>query len=190
MRFTRRDVIADRLRVWLSVFDESFTRLSSWAVIAALLVLLASGAWMQWIEYQLNLVSLPVLRSVHALAGLVLLLAVMGKIGGNVLRALLYIAKRRGVHPEAFSLMIQGLRSGRGWAGLIFWILVGALLLSGIVCYVQLRHGGTLLPLLAPASWCAMHGPLTPYLYAIMLINLLIRGIVELRRALAYLYAP
>ncbi|MCH9045197.1 MAG: hypothetical protein IIA40_03715 [SAR324 cluster bacterium] len=190
MRFTRRDVIADRLRVWLSVFDESLTRLSSWAVIAALLVLLASGAWMQWIEYQLNLVSLPVLRSVHALAGLVLLLAVMGKIGGNVLRALLYIAKRRGVHPEAFSLMIQGLRSGRGWAGLIFWILVGALLLSGIVCYVQLRHGATLLPLLAPATWCVMHGPLTPYLYAILLINLLIRGIVELRRALAYLYAP
>lgn len=178
------------LRVLLEPFGEGMGRWALWVAYAALLVLIVTGETIRWVDYRDTLISAPMLRATHALAGFALVAALLMRIG----TALLGLAERA----------LRGrLRVGRGtaspwWARLpllrlldaAWWVVVGLLVLSGLERYGQLMHGVSLLPGLDPAAWWALHRPLVPYLYAILLLNGLFRGRMAMKRALSYLYTP
>jgi hypothetical protein len=73
---------------------------------------------------------------------------------------------------------------------LAFWATVGLLVLSGLERYWELGRGLSPLPWLSAAEWSVLHGLLSPYLYAILLLIVVIRGRMALKRAFAYLYRP
>ena len=157
---------------------------------AALLLLLVTGEAIRWVDYHHDQISVPLLRSVHAFGGFLLLAALLVRCGDPLVQHLMArLAPRRELlRRPAFQVQ------GRSWPDVLldgaWWTVVGLLVLSGLERYTQLRHGTTLLPWLTPTAWWAVHRPLLPYLYAILLSNVLIRGRILYRRALDYLYTP
>jgi hypothetical protein len=179
-----------QVRAALDPLDDHVTRAALWVGHAALAVLIASGEATRWVDYRDTLVSAPTLRAVHVLAGFVLAIALGLRVADAGLRALERRLRRRGVPAGRAALQRQGRPAAAWLMDAAWWLLVGLLVLSGLERYGQLRHGVSVLPVLGPAAWWALHRPLVPYLYAILLINGLIRGRLGVRRVLSYLYTP
>lgn len=176
-----------RLRKALLPFDESAARTVHRVAQGALLLLIVTGEAIRWVDYRETLISAPTLRAVHALAGFALVSALAARIADAALRAVAARAGHRG--RRASFKWRERLAPGR-LLDAAWWVVVGLLVASGLERYSQLRYGAGVLPLLPPAAWWALHRPLLPYLYAILLLNVLIRGRMALRRALSYLYTP
>jgi hypothetical protein len=182
--------VAPTLRIWLTAFDQGLTGASAWAGGIALAVLIVSGEVLGRRDFSESLVSIPFLRGLHLLAGGVLLAVILGRIGGAILR-LARLAARGGrvlpAHPA-----LQGIWPAPGplLLALAFWATVGLLVLSGLERYWELGRGLSPLPWLSAAEWSVLHGLLSPYLYAILLLIVVIRGRMALKRAFAYLYRP
>lgn len=155
-----------------------------------LAVLIVTGEAIRWVDYRDTLISAPLLRATHALGGFLLLASLLVRVGDPLVQGVVrrLRAVRDGTRRPAFN------RQAPDWVGrsldAAWWGVVGLLVLSGLERYAQLRHGVSLLPWLPPTAWWAMHRPLLPYLYAILLSNVLIRGRILVRQALHYLYTP
>lgn len=184
---------ASRIQRWLGLalapFGDGATHLATAAGHVALALLIVTGETIRWIDYRDTLISAPMMRATHALAGFVLLAALVMRVGHFVLvRRIRPGRHESSAAPAAFHPWWRPTAAGSLKAA--WWLVVGALALSGLERYVQLRHGMGLLPGLPPTAWWALHRPLLPYLYAILLLNLAIRGRMAARRALSYLYTP
>jgi hypothetical protein len=179
-----------RVQAALAPLDDHVTRAAAWVTNGALGLLILSGETIRWVDYRDTLVSAPTLRAVHTLAGFALAISLALRVADAALRAVERRLARRGVpaRPPALHwlrrLTVARLLDGAGW------LVVGLLVLSGLERFLQLRDGISVLPLLAPSAWWALHRPLVPYLYAILLITGLMRGRLAARRVLSYLYTP
>jgi hypothetical protein len=153
----------------------------------ALAVLVLSGEAIRWVDYRDTLISAPLLRAVHVLAGFALLASLLLRLGDAALRDVqrLRAGRLRLRLPPAHAPV-----TAAGLLDAAWWLVVGLLLLSGVERYAQLRYGAGLLPGLPSAAWWALHRPLLGYLYAILLLLLAIRGKLIARRVYAYLYRP
>jgi hypothetical protein len=190
MPSSRREQLLAWLRAGLEPFGESVTRTGWWVAWIALGLLVLTGEAIRWVDYRDTLVSAPMLRAVHSLAGFALLAALLLRIGEALVRAAEAIARRRGVPAVRAAFQGQRRLTAAGLLDGAWWLVVGLLVLSGLERYAQLSHGTSILPLLPAAAWWALHRPLVPYLYAILLLNGLIRGRMAVKRALSYLYTP
>jgi hypothetical protein len=180
-----------RVQAALAPLDDHATHAAVWVTRGALALLIVSGETIRWVDYRDTLISAPTLRATHALAGFALAVALLLRIADAALRTgERWVARRRGVLPRAPAFHWQDRLTGAALLDAAWWLVVGLLVLSGLERYAQLRHGTTVLPVLAPAAWWAAHRPLLPYLYAILLINGLIRGRLAIKRVLSYLYTP
>jgi hypothetical protein len=179
-----------RLRAALEPFGDNVGRAALWVAYGALLLLIVTGEAIRWVDYRDTLISAPMLRAVHALGGFALTAALLLRIGGVALGGVDALLRRHGVRGRAATFQWQGRLTPAGLLDAAWWLVLGLLVLSGLERFEQLRHGISVLPVLSPAAWWALHRPLLPYLYAILLLNGLIRGRMALRRALSYLYTP
>lgn len=180
-----------RVQLALAPLDDHVTHVAVWVTHGALALLIVSGETIRWVDYRDTLISAPTLRATHALAGFILAIALLFRIADVVLRATeRWVARRQGVLSAATAFHWQDRLRGAVLLDAAWWLVVGLLVLSGLERYMQLRHGTSVLPGLAPAAWWAAHRPLVPYLYAILLINGLIRGKLAIKQVLSYLYTP
>jgi len=184
-----RSALRRRLLWLLAPFDQGLGRVALWVSHGALAVLIVSGETLRWIDYRDTLISASTLRAVHVLGGFALAIALAVRGGEVLLRAAGSMAARRRVRLRLPAFHWQDLTGARLLHG-AWWAVVLLFLLSGLERYTQLRHGTSLLPGLPTSLGWALHRPLLPYLYTVLLINALIRGRLSFRRALAYLYTP
>lgn len=173
------------LRVLLAPFGAGMGRWALWLAYAALVVLIGTGESIRWVEYRDTLVSTAVLRGVHAMAGFTLAAALLLRFGTLVLGLAERLLRYRRLAPPGGRWLTPVHLLDAAW-----WVVLGLLVLSGLERYGQLLHGVSLLPGLDPAAWWALHPALVPYLYAILLLNALVRGRMAAKRALVYLHTP
>ncbi|HKI99661.1 MAG TPA: hypothetical protein VKB51_14395 [bacterium] len=190
MPFNRADSIRMQVRTALEPFGDSVTRAALWVAYGALALLVVTGEAIRWVDYRDTLVSAPMLRAVHALAGFALCAALLMRIGEALLRAAEAVVRERRLPWRMMTRHVRERLTALHLLDAAWWIVVGLLVLSGLERYTQLRHGVSVLPVLSPAAWWALHRPLLPYLYAILLLNAFIRGRMAIKRALSYLYTP
>jgi hypothetical protein len=189
-RLSRVERARRGLQAALLPFDESAIRAAVWVSHGALLLLVLTGEAIRWVDYRDTLISAPMLRAVHAVAGFALASALLLRIAEALRVRVAAVLARRGVPWLRAAFQGAGRPAPARLLDAGWWLVVGLLVLSGLERYAQLRHGTSVLPLLSPAAWWALHRPLLPYLYAILLINVTVRGRMAARRALSYLYTP
>lgn len=177
-------------RAWLTAFDTEWEKLGRWLGRLSMAVLLLTGEAIPFIDYDATPFSLPLLRSLHVLSGLILLLVVSGRLGGAIMRGLKHIAQRRGVHPEDLAFMVQEMKSPQRLIAAGYWTVAGLFLLSGMERYFHLRYGASLLPGLSPLKWALLHLELRPYLYGILLFLFIVQGKLVLKTTVKKLRAP
>ncbi len=190
MPSTRAERIVRYLVALLAALDRAGTAAGLWGGRVALALLVLSGAALALVDARAAHISVPMLRGLHVLAGLVLLLAVAGRLLGGLLRVARHLVRRRGLPPEEVRRLLAACRRPGALLGMGYWLVVGMLLLSGVERYLHLRHGLALLPGPGPAGWEALHRALQPYLYAALLLLAVNRGRMVTRRMMAYLYSP
>ena len=155
-----------------------------------LFMLVATGEAIRWVDYRETLVSAPMLRAAHVLGGFLLVSALAVRLLNPLVQPVVrFLARQRHISRRPALKQQTATPAVRLLEGL-WWGVVGLLVLSGLERYAQMRHGASLLPWLSPSAWWAMHRPLLPFLYAILLSNLLIRGRILARQVLSYLYTP
>jgi hypothetical protein len=186
---SKRDVLRRRVQEFLAPVDEVPTRAAVWVGHVALAVLIVSGEAIRWVDTRDTLISASTLRAVHVLAGFALVIALGMRVADRAIRAAEALAAKRRVRLRIPAFHWQHLGAAF-WFDAAWWGVLGLLVFSGLERYAQLRHGTSVLPWLSPSLGWALHRPVLPYLYALLLINALIRGRLAVRRALSYLYTP
>lgn len=189
MPSSSRQPLARSAYAALAPFGNGLTGMAVVIGHAALSALILSGETIRWVDYRETLIAAPMLRATHVLAGYVLVAALLLRVGAAVLRGLEHWWGQ-GVRRAVPALQWQARLAPTALLDAAWWLVVFALALSGLERYTQLRYGTSVLPGLPPAAWWALHRPLVPYLYAVLLINVVIRGRMSIRRALSYLYTP
>jgi hypothetical protein len=176
----------DRLRIWLQLLEEGLGRGGRWAGYLALAMALFTGEWLTLADGREGLISVPALRALHVLAGLVLLLVLLARLVNLGAAAGRHLLRHRGLARGALS----GLATLPTLLSAAFWASLVLLLLSGVERTLQLRYGVQALPGLSPLVWGALHWALLPFLYVFLLLLVVNWGKVALKRALEYLYTP
>ncbi|MDH4246491.1 MAG: cytochrome b/b6 domain-containing protein [Deltaproteobacteria bacterium] len=191
-------ILQERLRFALLASEQALRRFTHWGLRLSLVVLAFTGEWITHLDSPgaSNLVSIPALRGLHALAGMILL-GVLLVLGLNFMSRLgrVWRSRRngRGQSLQAWwSHRVPGQQGSplRMWMNGGFAVLVGLLVLSGLERFWQVRYGGSVLPLLSPFSWYALHRLIPFYLYALLMFLSFNWGRMLLKRILRYLYAP
>lgn len=156
-----------------------------WGVPGSLAFAILSGPLLARIGG--GLAPYPGLRSLHVLAGLALVLAVLYTLGDEGISAgmrLWNILRRR---PAS-----RWLRSDR--VGTVLGALHGVLLIfvlwSGMERYIGQRWGATLLPLLSASGWSLAHRLIAPYYLSALLIHWFMKSRVAWRTLLDQLRRP
>lgn len=170
---------------------ERFVVRAEWVLgTLALATLIGTGEWLTIAQGGEGLISIPALRGLHAMAGLLLVGVAVHRVGGGFARLFVSALHHRGRLPVPWPLLRTRCASGRWWLlGLFFGVLL-LLVLSGLERYVQVRFGHGLLPGSSPFLWTALHRALPLYLYALLLLIVLTWGKMAGRRLLDYLYTP
>lgn len=196
--------IRRNMMLLLLTLEATLSTVSAVAVPLALGLLILSGQGLSWLMADSEHYSAPTVRSIHILAGTVLLASVLWLTSATVLR----VAQRPGSKPAPKTAAKPGAtfrsalalahpaspphanRAGQALALGVTWCVLGLLGLTGLERYGLLRHGVALLPGLQAATWSALHTTLVPYAYAALLFLFWMRGRIWMRRLLRYLYAP
>jgi cytochrome b561 len=129
---------------------------------------------------------LPALRTLHALAGLALLLALSYRGVAGLLRL---ARPRAGPGPRPTGLRGRSAAAGALLPATLLLVLT-ALAYAGAEVWWSRRFGHALLPLLTPLQWSVAHALLAPYFYAILLLVSFLRGKTLLRRLLREMREP
>ncbi len=135
-----------------------------------------------WIPVQL-------LRQTHALAGLVLMLS----LAGRLLRfaSWLWFLPRK-TRPSDAVAGATGHRRKFSVLGLLdsaFWAMTLLMVLTGLERFARLEYDAAFLPLF-PAVWWPLHATLRLFWYALFLIFFVNYGKIWTKRALDYLRSP
>lgn len=135
-----------------------------------------------WVPVQL-------LRNTHALAGLILILAMVFQMSRFIAWVWLRYLKpllpgavgRTAIQPRKFSKV--------GMLDASFWAVSLLMVLSGLERFVRLEFEVAFLPLF-PALWWPLHSTLRLFWYALFLLFFVIYGKIWTKRALYYLRSP
>ena len=176
--------------LWLQRLEQVTERVRVAVTVAALGLLVVTGEMLTLLDGRAGVVTIPALRSLHAVAALALLAMLAYRLGGGLVRLGRYAYDQRGIPPETVRALAGRLGRVRGLLEVAWWTALGLLILSGVERYLQARYGGGALPVFPPTVWHALHRVSPAYLYAILLLMAFNRGRVALKRALDYLYAP
>ena len=183
-----------RPKALLAGIDRGVALLATGTVIAALAFALLTGEWLRWSDFRTGTISPSILRATHILAGTLLTAAILYRISRGLLGLLAWIITARGGFRQKPAFIFSGMPAGKAaWRVLLtalYWLSLGLLLLSGLERHAQIRWDVTLLPVLSPVSWTVLHGALTPYLYALLLVHLVNWGKMVLEKARAHIYTP
>jgi hypothetical protein len=156
-----------------------------WGVPSALAFVMLSGPLLSRIGG--GLAPYPGLRSLHALAGLALVLAVLYEVGAAVVcwgESLWNRVRHRIRIPrsnrEPFAFAISSLHG----------VLLVMVLWTGIERYIGQRWGTTVLPILSPIEWGLAHRLIAPYYLSALLIHWFMKSRVAWRSLLDQLRKP
>lgn len=136
------------------------------------------------------MVSLPALRSLHALSGMLLATGVGYRFGVLATKGLRRVLVRRKLRMGDLLDLLTPLKKGRGWLFLGYWVALGVMVLSGLERYFQVRYGQGVEILLQGPVWYALHKLAPSYLYTFILLIAFNWGKMTYARLREYLYAP
>ena len=172
--------------------DHAFSRLIRLMGVISLPLGVLSGIWLGLLPPRPSMVSIELIRAVHVMAGIGASL-VAAWLLLNWVRKVAGVARRSRAHgPRAVATSLLG-RVAQDPTSVLegaLWAVLAALLLSGLMHWAALYHGGQL-PGLRLGVWALpLHELLTWYFYTGCLFVVMARGRYKVRQALIYLRAP
>lgn len=198
MPFTKPDMRREAL-LWvgwvLLLLDRRLTEWSDRITLPVLIAALVTGEILPWMDASGQWVSVPMVRSIHVVAGLLVLVLALGKLGGMLLRAGMHIFRHKSLHPGFALALFRAKPPARRFLDTAIVILLVLVLVSGLARLalwgIPPFQPGVSAPFGIPiVKWMVLHRTILPYFYTLLLFLFVIRGRMFFKRTLAYLQAP